>query len=296
MHEQNIYAKGVFHMTPLRKRMMEDMEIRNLAPRTRREYLFNVGKFARYFDKSPHLLGKEEIRAYQLYLLHEKKLSWSYVNQNICALRFLYKITLGKEWSLRYCIPYQKRERTLPEIPSPEEIVQFFSVVANIKYRAILETVYAGGLRILEVVSLRVDDIDSSRMMIRVKQGKGRKDRYVMLSERLLTLLREYWRKHRPKGWLFPGMREGEHLHTRMVQRACERAWRASTVRKRITPRILRHCFATHLLESGADLRTIKELLGHYRLETTARYTHISKKTICATKSPLDLLPDSSRE
>jgi site-specific recombinase XerD len=275
--------------------MIEDMEIRNLAPRTQREYVYDVARFARYFGKSPHLLGLEEIRAYQIYLIHERKLSWSHYNQTVCALRFLYRTTLKREWRIRH-IPCQRKERILPEIPSPKEIVRFFSVVTDIKYRAILMTTYAAGLRVSEIVSLRVDDIDSGRMMIRINQGKGRKDRYVMLAERLLTVLREYWKEARPKGWLFPGMREGEHLHQRMVQRACKLTWKASGIRKKITPRILRHSFATHLMENDADLRTIQELLGHQSIYTTARYTHVSTKTICATKSPLDLLPDNNQE
>lgn len=272
------------------------MEIRNLAPRTQREYVYNVARFAKHYGKSPDLLSLKDIRAYQIHLLHDRKLSWSYYNQNICAIRFLYQITLGRDWLIRH-IPYQRKEIHLPEIPSPQEMCRFFDAVDDIKYRAMLMTLYAAGLRVSEVVSLRVDDIDSQRMLIRVRQGKGRKDRYAMLSKKLLTTLRTYWKEAKPKTWLFPsGMRDGEHLHTRMVQRACENAWKASRIRKKITPRVLRHSFATHLMENSTDLRHIQVIMGHKCLRTTARYLHVSTETIGTITSPLDLLPDNNQE
>jgi integrase/recombinase XerD len=281
--------RGVFSMTPLRKKMSEDMEFRNLAPRTIREYLYDVARFAKHFGKSPALLGPEEIRAYQRYMLIEKGFSWSYYNRSVSAIRFLYQVTLEKEWLIKR-LPRARKEKSLPIILNMEELARFFKVIRDIKYRAMLMTAYSAGLRVSEVVSLHVDDIDSRRKMIRVQQGKGRKDRYVMLSPTLLTILRVYWKEKRPTGWLFPGRGKGEHLTARMVQRACDIARRAARIRKRVTPHTLRHSFATHLLEDGADLRTIQTLLGHRSLQTTALYTQVSTRTICATRSPLDIL------
>jgi integrase/recombinase XerD len=290
-----ILLRGVFNMTPLRKQMIEDMEIRNLSPRTQREYIYDVARFARHFGTSPDMLGPDEIRSYQGYLLHQRKVSWSFYNQCICALRFLYQVTIGKDWLIKH-LPFPRREKILPEILSIKEVVRFFGAVKDIKYRALLMTAYAAGLRVSEVVSLRIEDIDSTRMMIRVRQGKGRKDRYVMLSHKLLTLLRAYWKEKHPQEWLFPGRGANRHISTKMVQCACERARKASRLRKKVTPKMLRHSFATHLLESGTDLRTIQILMGHRSLQTTAHYIHVSSATICATVSPLDLLPEAQKE
>lgn len=270
--------------------MMEDMEIRNLAPRTRREYILCVARFARHFGTSPDLLGLEHIRAFQVYLIEDRKFSWSYYNQCVCALRFFYQITLEKDWLIKH-LPLPRRESILPEVLSVGEVARFFKKIENMKHRAILMTAYSAGLRVSEVVSLHVADIDSQRMMIRVQQGKGRKDRYVMLSHTLLSLLRSYWKESAPREWLFPGRRPGEHLSTKMVQHACHQALKASRLKKHVTPKTLRHSFATHLLEAGTDLRTIQVLMGHRSFHTTARYAHVSTRMICSTVSPLDLLP-----
>ena len=275
--------------------MSEDMEIRNLSPRTRREYLYNVARFARHFGKSPDLLGPDEIRLYQVYLLHDRHLSWSYYNQCICALRFFYQVTVEKEWIIRH-LPFPRKEKHLPVVLSMNELARFFRVIHNTKHRAILMTTYAAGLRVSEVVSLRVDDIDSQRNVIWVRQGKGCKDRFVMLSKALLTILRAYWKDKKPTGWLFPGKGHGEHLTTRMVQHACDIARRAARIKKTVTPHTLRHSFATHLLEGGSDIRTIQALLGHKSLQTTARYIQVSTRTICATISPLDVLLGGNHE
>lgn len=276
-------------MTPLRQRMIEDMGVRNLSPRTQRLYVNGVAKFAQYFGKSPERLGPEDIRTYQVYLVYEKHLSWSTFNGAVCALRFLYNVTLGKDWAIRR-IPFGKIERKLPIVLSRSEVEAFLNALTNIKYRAILMTAYATGLRTSEVVCLRVSDIDSRRMVVRVEQGKGRKDRYVMLSPKLLTFLREYYRVVRPHDWLFPGRIPGRHITAMVVRRGYQVARAASGIRKKVTVRALRHSFATHLLEDGNDLRTIQILLGHRSLQTTARYTHVSAKTVCATSSPLDSL------
>jgi len=276
-------------MTPLRQRMIEDMRVRNLSPNTQQLYIDRVAKFARYFGKSPELLGPEDVRAYQVYLIHQKRASSSMLQQTVCALRFLYRNTLGKEWALPY-IPTPKREKKLPVVLSREEVARFLEHLPNLKHRALIITAYATGMRVSEVVSLRAADIDSDRMMIRVEQGKGRKDRYVMLSPNLLELLRAYWRIARPADWLFPGQRPGTHLTAKRALQVCIKAGTAAGLTKRATVRALRHSFATHLLEAGANIRVIQVLLGHRSLRTTAKYTHVSRETICSTSSPLDQL------
>jgi len=274
-------------MTPLRQRMSEDLRLRNFAPLTQRRYLDAVAKFAQYFGRSPDQLGPEHIRTYQLHLLSQQ-MSYSSLRIVVSALRFFYHVTLDREWAIEE-IPYPRQPRTLPVILSLAEVAQFLSAITNLKHRAALMTAYAAGLRVSEVVNLKVTDIDSQRMVIRVQQGKGRKDRYVMLSPQLLLVLRSYWRAVRPKDWLFPG-RHGMHLGVRMVQVACRQAHQASGLAKRVTVHTLRHSFATHLLEAGTDVRTIQLLLGHRSLATTACYTHVATTTVCATPSPLDLL------
>ena len=280
-------------MTPLRQRMLEDMQVRNLSPRTQHAYVGSVARFARYFRRSPVDLGPDEIRTYQVYLTTERKLAPSSIEIAVCALRFLYKITLKKPWSFDDVIPPQKKPRRLPIVLSPDEVTRFLDAVGFPKHRAVLTTCYAAGLRISEALHLRPTDIDSRRMVIRVAQGKGQRDRYVMLSPTLLAVLRQWWRLDRPTGWLFPGDRPDDPLGRSAVALACHRARRRAGLAKRFTPHTLRHAFAVHLLEAGTDVRTIQLLLGHRSLETTARYLRIATTTICATASPLDLLPRS---
>jgi site-specific recombinase XerD len=271
--------------------MIEDMQIRNLAVNTQQSYIQQVSQFARHFQKSPELLGPEQIRAYQVYLTNEKKLSTKSINITISALRFLYRVTLKKDWSFRDIIPAPKVPKTLPIILSPEEVVQFLDCVRTRKHRAILTTCYAAGLRISEAVALTPAAIDSKRMVLRVEQGKGRKDRYVMLSIKLLEVLRAWWRVEKPKDWLFPGYIPGRHITTSTVELECQKAHRICKIPKPITPHSLRHAFATHLLEQGADVRTIQLLLGHRSLATTAKYLLVATSKVCSTSSPLDLLP-----
>jgi integrase/recombinase XerD len=278
-------------MTSLRKRMTEDMQVRNLALNTQTSYVQQVGLFARHFDKSPEQLGPEDIRAYQVYLTNEKKLAPGSVLIAVAALRFLYKVSLQKDWCFEDVIPAPKKPEKLPVVLSPEEVVKFLGSVGSIKHRAILTTCYAAGLRISEVIHLKATDIDSQRMVIRVEQGKGQKDRYVMLSPKLLETLRDYWRKVRPQGWMFEGDIAGQAINRSSVELACQKARRLSGIRKPITPHSLRHGFAVHLLESGTDVRTIQLLLGHRSLATTARYLRIATSKVCSTSSPLDLLP-----
>ena len=276
-------------MTPLRQRMIDDMQLRHMSPRTIRTYTDHIAKFARYFGTSPARLGPAEIRRYQLYLIHEKAASWSAYNQCVCALRFLYGITLKQGVEISD-IPFPRRERKLPVILSPAEVLQFLDAITSLKYRAILMTAYAAGLRLSEVTGLHVSDIDSRRMVIRIRQGKGRRDRYVMLSPALLRILRLYWQAARPTAWLFPSRKPDQPISSTAVQRACRQAARAAGLTKHVTVRTLRHCFATHLLEAGANIRVIQTLLGHHSVHTTERYTHVSTESVCATPSPLDLL------
>jgi site-specific recombinase XerD len=271
--------------------MTEDMQVRNLSPCTQTSYVQQVSLFARHFDKSPEQLGPEEIRTYQVYLTNEKKLAPGSVLIAVAALRFLYKVSLKKDWTFEEVIPAPKKPQTLPIVLSPEEVIQFLGCVTNTKHHAILTTCYAAGLRISEAVRLTIPDIDSQRMVLRVDQGKGQKDRYVMLSPKLLEILRAWWRVEKPKHWLFPGDNPGQHISKDAVEQACQKARRRCSVPKPITPHSLRHAFAVHLLESGTDVRTIQLLLGHRSLATTARYLRIATSKVCSTSSPLDLLP-----
>jgi site-specific recombinase XerD len=270
--------------------MIEDMQIRNLAVSTQQEYIQQVSLFARYFNKSPELLGTEQIRAYQLYLTNQKKLSTSSILIVLAALRFLYKVTLKRDWSLDDAIPIPKKPKKLPVILSPQEVRQFLDNVKNREHHAILTTCYAAGLRISEAVALRPHAIDSQRMVIRVEQGKGRKDRYTLLSPKLLEILRAWWRAERPKDWLFPGYLH-QHIGISAVEDECREARLISKIAKPITPHSMRHAFAVHLLEQGTDVRKIQLLLGHRSLATTAKYLLLATSKVCSTTSPLDLLP-----
>jgi len=279
-------------MTALRQRMFEDMQVRNLALNTQMSYVQQVSLFARHFNKSPELLGPEGIRSYQVYLTNEKKLATGSILIAVSALRFLYNVSLKKDWGFADVIPAPKKPQKLPVVLSPEEVLQFLGCVGSSKHRAILTTCYAAGLRISEAVHLKPTDIDRQRMVIRVEQGKGQKDRYVMLSPKLLETLCGYWRAVRPQGgWLFDGDVAGHPITTDAVELACRKARRLSRIRKPITPHSMRHAFAVHLLESGTDLRTIQLLLGHRSLATTARYLRIATNKVCSASSPLDLLP-----
>ena len=278
-------------MTPLRQRLLEDMQVRNLSPLTQRSYVEHISRFARHFGRSPALLGPAEIRAYQLYLTQEKHLAPASIVVAVAALRFLYTVTLRTAWAVEAVIPTPKVPDTLPVVLSPAEVVQFLDSIDTAKHRTILTTCYAAGLRISEAVQLTLSAIDSQRMVLRIEQGKGQKDRYVMLSPKLLEVLRDWWRVSRSRPWLFPGHRPGKPITTRAVNRACRKAQRRCGIPKPITPHSMRHAFAVHLLEAGTDVRTIQLLLGHRSLATTARYLRLATTKVCATVSPLDLLP-----
>jgi site-specific recombinase XerD len=270
--------------------MIEDMQVRHLAPKTQSSYIQQVFAFARHFGKSPELLGPEDIRTYQLYLIQDKRLSASSLTIATAALRFLYRITLKRTWSVE-AIPMPRVPHRLPVILSRQEVAGLLDCVTDAGQHAILTTAYATGLRLSELTRLRVADIDSQRMTLRVEQGKGNKDRYVMLSPRLLEELRRWWRQTRSPLWLFPGTRPEEPICKGAVQKACQQARHRAGLEKHITPHSLRHAFATHLLEAGTDLRTIQLLLGHRSLATTARYLKMATPTVCAAVSPLDRLP-----
>jgi integrase/recombinase XerD len=278
-------------MTMLRQRMTEDMQVRNLSLNTQATYLQQVSLFASYFHTSPDALEPEHIRTYQIYLTNEKKLATSSIHLAVGALRFLYRVTLKKRWTFEDVLPLPRKPQKLPVVLSPEEVAHFLACIDCHKHRVILTVCYAAGLRISEAVRLTARAIDSQRMVIRVEQGKGQKDRYVMLSPNLLAILRGYWKAARPTDWLFPGARPGQPISSEAVETACKKALRVSGLAKPVTPHALRHAFAVHLLESGTDLRTIQLLLGHRSLSTTARYLRIATSKVCATASPLDLLP-----
>ena len=278
-------------MTPLRQRMLEDMQVRNLSINTQKSYILQVALFARHFDRSPEGLNPEDIRTYQVYLTNEKKLVPGSIMLATAALRFLYTVTLHKDWRVADALPIPKKPQTLPIVLSPEEVLHFLSCIANLKHKTILTTCYAAGLRISEAVSLKPTHIDSQRMVIRVEQGKGAKDRYVMLSAQLLEILRRWWRTAKPKDWLFPGVSPRQHITRSAIALICRQVQARSGLSKPVTPHSLRHAFACHLLEAGTDLRTIQLLMGHRSLSTTARYLRIATSQVCATKSPFDLLP-----
>ena len=277
-------------MTPLRRRMIEDMQIRNLAPRTQISYVEQVDRFARHFRKSPERLGPPEIRAWQIYLAQDKRLAAGSISVAVAALRFLYTVALRQAWTIKDDIPTCRQTHPLPEVLSTKEVATFLDAVKTLKQRVILTVCYAAGLRVSEAVRLKPTAIDSRRMVIRVDAGKGRKDRYVMLSPRLLDILRDYWNRTHPREWLSPGDRPGEPITRFAVESACREARERSGIRRPVTPHSLRHAFAVHLLEAGTDLRTIQLLLGHSNLPTTAKYLRVATNKVCATASPLDAL------
>jgi integrase/recombinase XerD len=276
-------------MTQLRQRMLEELQRRNYSAGTIRLYLQHVAAFAQHFHRSPDQLGAEEIRQYQLFLIQEKKLAWSSYNQIVCALRFFYAKTLKRPLLLSD-IPLPRKVQQLPLILSPEEVARILTAPEHLKSRALLMTIYAAGLRRSEVARLRIRDIDSARMTITVHQGKGNRDRVVMLSPLLLDTLRQYWHHQKPKEWLFPGRNPDQPISGNDIFMVFHNAVRRAGISKKVCPHSLRHSFATHLLESGTDLRTIQILLGHRSLKTTSRYLHVSQQHVRATTSPLDRL------
>jgi len=281
-------------MTQLRRQMLEELERRNYSASTVRCYIRTVENFAQYFNSRPDRLGPEQIRQYQAHLFRDRKLAPNTVAQRVAALRFFYIRTLGQQWNLDRA-PYPKRPRRLPSILSPQEVGRLIDAADSAFHRMIVMTLYATGVRRLELTRLEIADIDSERMLVHVRNGKGGTDRDVMLSEQLLVALRQYLRglRCKPDQWLFPGgaWHTGNYpISTGTVWNACHYAAQRAGITKPVHPYTLRHCFATHLLEAGADLRTIQMLLGHRDLEETARYLHLSARQLSDVASPLDSL------
>ncbi len=278
-------------MGKLQDKMQMVMELKGLSPRTQKTYLFCVRHFVAHFGRSPETLGTEAIRRYLHYLLRERQVSASSVNQHYSALKFLYETTLGLEWEATQ-IPRTKRPKKRPKkrpvILSQEEVRGLLASVRTVKYRRLLATIYSGGLRISEALDLRVSDIDSDRMLIRVRQGKGQKERYTLWSHYALGLLREYWGYERPRDWLFPGRPTDRPLSPSSVQRVMKRALVPAGISKSASVHTLRHCFATHLLESGVDLYHIQRMMGHGHASTTAIYLHVTPRSLTDMVRPMD--------
>lgn len=274
-------------MTPLRQRLTDDLRLRNYSPRTIEAYVAGVARLAKHFQRSPDQLSVEDLRQFQLHLL-EQQVSWSLYNVVVCSLRFFYGTTLGRPDVVPF-IPYGKRLHSLPTVLDVEEVRALFEASEPVRDRVLWQTNYACGLRILELLHLQVTDIDSARMVVVVRQGKGRKDRQVPLSPRLLEELRRYWWSHRSRPWLFPGQTADRPLNPSGVQRLFQITLRRAGITKRATPHTLRHSYATHMVESGVDLATVQQLLGHTSITTTAHYLHVSRRHL-KTPCLLDLI------
>lgn len=276
-------------MTPLRQRMLEDMQLRNFSPHTQDAYIRAVAQFTRHFMLPPETLGADHVREFLLHLVQERKGGWSCYNQIRAGLLFFFRITLGRDEAIDN-VPCARHRRRLPVVLSQEELQRFFAVIRNVKHQAMLMTMYGAGLRVSELVSLRIEDVDSTRMLLRICEGKGQKQRYAKLSPHMLAVLREYYKASRPQTWLFPGMMAGQPLTRMSVNKVIKYLGKRAGLTKNITPHTLRHSYATHMLDAGADLRTIQVLLGHRSITSTSIYTHVSQAKIDAAPSPLDLL------
>jgi integrase/recombinase XerD len=277
-------------MGKLHDQMREDLLLKAYSPHTQNAYLRCARHFASHYMRSPQEMGEKEIRGFLLHLVRDRKASPATQDMYVNALKFLYTVTL-KRPEVVNDISHPKRPHTLPVILSPEEVLRIFEAIRSVKYKAIIATAYAAGLRVSEVCGLRIADIDSQRMRIHVRAGKGKKDRYVMLGESLLALLRQYYQAARPKGeYLFPGQKPQRHITTTAVNKVLRQVIAATGLSKRVTMHTLRHCFATHLLEAGTDIRILQVLLGHSSIRTTLRYTHITDRLIQKLVSPLDMI------
>jgi site-specific recombinase XerD len=275
-------------MGKLQDRMIEDLKLSGYSATTRRIYVLYATRFARYFRRSPETMGERELRRYFLYLLEERKVSHGTYRQAYSALKFLYTVTLRRRFEIP-CLPRRCRPRPLPEVLSGSEVRRLLEAFRSAKYRMLVMTMYGAGLRVSEACRLRPADIDARRMLIHVRLGKGKKDRFVTLSRRLLKAMRVYWRTHRPQDYFFPGRDVGP-VSPESVRKAVHRAARDAGLRKRVTPHLLRHSFATHLLETGTDVTVIRSLLGHRQITTTANYSKVTNGLISRVRTPLDLL------
>src|SRR5271169_4375898 len=275
-------------ISPLRRRMIEDMTVRNFVEKTRHDYIRHVWTFTAFLGRSPDTAMPEDLRRFQLHQTQTGVRAPS-INGSVSALRFFFTVTLDRPEMGRH-LTFVREPRKMPAVLSPEEVARLLEAAPGVKYKAALSVAYGAGLRVSEVATLKVSDIDSKRMLLRIEQGKGRKDRYAMLSPVLLELLRDWWRIARPTAWLFPGRDPVQPISTRQLNRACHAAVHMAEITKRVSPHTLRHSFATHLLEQNVDIRVIQVLLGHSKLETTALYTRIATNTIRAVMSPLERL------
>ena len=281
-------------VSPLRRRMIEDMTIRRLAPKTQQDYIRIIKEFAAFLGRSPDTASFEDVRRFQLHLA-QSGAHPPILNRAVTALRFFFRITLKQPAIIEHT-QVVREPRKLPVVLSPEEVARLLNASPGLKYKAALSVAYGAGLRASEVISLKVCDIDSQRMIIRVEQGKGGKDRNVMLSPHLLTLLRAWWQAARPKGWLFPGRNPVQPMTTRQLNRACHAAAQAAGIERNVSLHTLRHSFATHLLEQNIDVRVIQVLLGHAKIESTALYTRVATKTIQQVTSPLERIAVNLKE
>ena len=279
-------------MGKLREQMKMDLKLKGYSPKTQAAYLGYMKKFVRYFGRSPAKMGEEEIREYLYHLVTERDLGDSSINSAYSALKFFYKTTLCRDWNVAK-IPRRKPEKRLPVVLDGSEIKQLFAVTTNLKHRALLMTTYSAGLRVSETAHLKVCDVDSKRMQLRIAQGKGKKDRYALLSPVTLNLLRDYWRQYRPFSWLFPGRLPESPISTRSIQKVFKDAKRKAGIKKPATVHTLRHSFATHLLEAGTDIYRVQKLMGHTSPKTTAIYIHLRRQDLLKVVSPLDSLLDS---
>ena len=275
-------------MTPIRQRMIDDMQLRNFSPHTRDAYVRAVAQFTKHFMLPPETLTADHVREYLLHLVRERRAAWSTYNQVRCGLQFFFRVTLGRNETFTG-VPCARERKRVPVVLSLEEMQRFFAVVRNAMHKAMFMTAYAAGLRVSELVALRAEDIDSARMVIRVRHGKGQKERNAKLSTHLLSVLRDYYKAYRPDGLLFTS-RRGKPMNPVVVNKITNYLGRRAGLGKRVTPHTLRHSYATHMLDAGADLRTIQVLLGHQNIKTTAIYMHVSQAKIAAAPSPLDLL------
>ncbi len=277
-------------MGKLRDRMEQDMILKKLSPATRRNYLIYCRKFALHFGRSPEELGEHEIRDYLLHIMHVEEVSYATYRQVVAALKFLYRVTLDQPWTVTR-IPFPRRQQeSLPRVVHQQQLLQLFSAMRSVKYRALFLTCYAAGLRIGEACAVRIDDIDSTRMVIRVRYGKGGKHRFTILSPKLLHALRHYWQIARPTPWMFPGQGQRGHVSPESARRVFRLAREQAGLEPWCTPHALRHSFATHLLESGTELVVIQALLGHTRIRTTTAYTHVRTDHLATVVSPLESL------
>lgn len=276
------------YISPLRRRMIEDMTVRNFAPKTQHDYIRAVTNLTRFLGRSPDTATAEDLRRFQLHLTGNR-VGAPTINFTVTVLRFFFTMTLDRADAIKH-LTFVPEPRKIPVVLSLEEVARLLEAAPGPKYKAVLAAAYGAGLRVSEVATLKVSDIDSERMMLRVEQGKGHKDRHAMLAPQLLELLRDWWRIARPQVWLFPGQNPVNPMTTRQINRACHAAADMARITKRVSPHTLRHSFATHLLEQNTDIRVIQVLLGHAKLETTALYTRIATNTIRAVMSPLERL------